>query len=505
MNAHIGRTYPSGLQYGLLCIAGLTFWFLLGFPFELHAEYGMWVALYNKFGLLDWLTRQMPPAKTHYQPLAQALSWLAYNFHKSIYLPQIYNYVGTMLAWLIVFGAMRERILFSWLALIVGGAFFSGYKFLFIPAITYMVIFVYLGLLLAVSVSDRGRRPRLVIIVTSILGVVASLHHFFGLMFYVGFMLGYLLERRRTITRGQLVLGLLLSVLLPLVLVQLQFPKHNAPQLTGGKIAGFVLSYRLLELNSLLSILAWLLSIATIVGLNVTNRSKALLGGMATLLSVVCMWLHGPVLFVWVGACLLKGVWLRRWSVVFMLLAATSFPLGQGTGSPIYAIFVPMVCTFITALGATCLVKDSVPLRIAAAMVLVVTASAVVLLRGGVQVPVISRLAHPLLAEKEKTQQMQAVVDWMLASDYRGGRLVVYRDMDLPVKDPRVAAGRARRSPVRQRELDIYMDWRQDGLRRDAAEELWVCFGGDRLDGAREVYSTPGRYNGEATVWERDR
>lgn len=496
-------TRLNKLQYGLLCIAGLSFWFFLGFPFEIHAEYGTWVELYNKFGLYDWFTTLMPPTKTHYQPLAQAVSWLAYNLHKSIYTPQVYNYLGTILAWLILFTVIKEKILFSWLSLIVGGTFFSGYKYLFIPAITYTFIFIYLALLLAMTISDHNKKHLFTIIIISILGVVASLHHIFGLMLYVAFMAGYFLENFRTLTRNQLIIGLLFIIILPLVLIEIQFP-GQAPHLTGKKVAGFLLSYKLLELTPALSVLSWLLSIVTIISLNTSNRLKLIFSGITTSLSFIFIWLNWPVLIVWIAVCILKSALMWKWSIVFILITAAIFPIGQGSGSPIYAIFVPMVCTFITALGSPWLKRESVPQSVIASIVLILIASTFILLKAEVQLPVISKLANPLLAEKEKAFQMKNIIEWMLASDYKGGKLVLCQEWERPVKDPKSAIERTKRPPSSQLHLDIYMNWLQQNLQKNTTEQLWVCFGGEKLDGAKRIYTVPGKYNGEATVWVRN-
>ena len=202
--------YPKNfinLEYGLLTILGISFWFFLGFPFDLHSEYFKWVVAANKLGFYEWFTQDVP-GKTHYQPLAQIETWLAYKLHSSIFPQQIYNYLGTILAWLILFAVIKEKKLFGWLSFIVVGGFFSGYKYLFFMHFFYTTTLIFLAFLLAFSISDYNRKNlNFIIIFMSFLAIVASLHHIFGLMLYVAFMVGYYFENHHTISWKQLITG----------------------------------------------------------------------------------------------------------------------------------------------------------------------------------------------------------------------------------------------------------------------------------------------------------
>src|SRR5262249_27580933 len=145
------------------------------------------------------------------------------------------------------------------------------------------------------------------------------------------------------------------------------------------------------------------------------------------------------------------------WSLACMTAGAALLPAIALSGSPTYAIFVILMSTVVLARGwvAAEEVLEHVGRRwIVAAILLVSLASGA--LRIGVVLPIASRLAQPLLAEREKSSQLEIVIDWMLNSEYRSSDLIL-EDSRNPAASLRDAIDRRRRPPTYQLYLDEYL------------------------------------------------
>src|SRR5262249_2614131 len=127
------------------------------------------------------------------------------------------------------------------------------------------------------------------------------------------------------------------------------------------------------------------------------------------------------------------------------------------SGSPTYAIFAIVLGAMALTWGSTTTerVLGRVDERWGLALLLFISLLAVVL-RAGVEVPIVSRLARPLLAEREKTKQLETLINWVLSSEYRGSRLVLEEAVN-PVDGGRDVIERWRRPPTYQEYLDEYL------------------------------------------------
>src|SRR5262249_17825379 len=136
---------------------------------------------------------------------------------------------------------------------------------------------------------------------------------------------------------------------------------------------------------------------------------------------------------IWIVACLIKLAREGRWSWLAMLALAAIFPIAYPTGSPTYTVPALLIATAALAFHAerleTALAR--VPDLAASATVLLVVVL-VLVIRMGIEVPVVSRLAEPLLAERERTRQMETVLQWALVSDYREDPIRLYREARSP-------------------------------------------------------------------------
>jgi hypothetical protein len=120
-------------------------------------------------------------------------------------------------------------------------------------------------------------------------------------------------------------------------------------------------------------------------------------------------------------------------------------------------------------------------------------------LRIGLNIPVVSGLSNPLLAEKEKTFQLAHIITWMKDSPFHDCRLVLYRAANNPAIADN-AIDRHNRPPTIQDYLDEYIVTIRPGSPIKTRSPLLVCFGGETVKNAQVVYKLPGRFNGEAIV-----
>lgn len=122
----------------------------------------------------------------------------------------------------------------------------------------------------------------------------------------------------------------------------------------------------------------------------------------------------------------------------------------------------------------------------------------IILLRAGIHVPVISKLANPLLAEKEKTFELRNIAEWMLASRYRDYNVVFSQEAGWPSRTQN-ALNRQHRPPTEAWTFRVYLDSKRN--RPSCAGTLVVTFGDDKVPGAREIYRVKGQYAGDAIVY----
>jgi hypothetical protein len=215
-----------------------------------------------------------------------------------------------------------------------------------------------------------------------------------------------------------------------------------------------------------------------------------------------------PLLMLWFAVVLVKLFRLRLWSLWLLMFSTALLPLGGATGTPTHILFAIIVAAFATALGwqgAEDAVKDASQYYI-----LVPVGAAVcclVLIRSGVHVPVLSRVAMPLLSERERTYQMEAALAWLRRSPYCDADLAYAVSAGSPAQSLRSAVTRENRPPADLE--DVLVFWNgilrcrggRDTFGRQRASTVVVTFGGPELHDSTPVHEIPGRYAGKATVW----
>jgi hypothetical protein len=498
LESGVARKSRKLFLYAFFSICGLSFWFFLGFPFANHNESYGWIAQMNRMSvnILDVL--RWSPA-VNYRPLGSITAWLGFRLSNgSIYPQQVFNFIVAILAWLILYSAITEKKLFSWISFIVGGVFFSGYIYLFhLHGVFYSPLLAFIAILTGISVRN-GCITNLRLAVIFTLAILTSLYHPFAMLIYVAFTLGYFLENQHTTTRIQLAMGgLFLAV--ALVLVKILVPTQGS-FLPSEWVLGLSTSYKLAELKSVFSIISWLLSVTTVLSLSTSWRVKVITSIIVTVFSLVFVFLNQPVLILWIAVCLVKTALLKKWSMVFLVASTAILPVATATGSPTYTVFVLMVCSAIIPFRWSLSTIESDSLNKIVFAILILVCSVGVLLKSNIHLPVITELVNPITAEREKTFQLECIIRWWQASDYAQYRLVLCQSADNPVASTNVV-NRQNRAPTSQVYLDQYTSSLTPLRNENIAGQLLVCFGDEKIAGVELLYTIPGMYSGQAIIY----
>jgi hypothetical protein len=189
-----------------------------------------------------------------------------------------------------------------------------------------------------------------------------------------------------------------------------------------------------------------------------------------------------------------------------LMLAAALLPFGGGIGTPIYALFAIILAAYVTSLGwsqaekALSVVK---PRWVTA--VIIASAIIILMIRAGIEVPIVSRVASRLLIERERTYQLEDILAWLHNSDYCGCQVAFVEDAGDPIDSVESAITRRNRPPAGLKEVQFFWDTVlqcQKGERPgNNAGTAIVTFGGPALANSKPVFEVGGRYAGDATVW----
>ena len=475
--------------------AGVLFWFWVGFPFDHHNES---YVISSQLHTMDFWSatfgRVFPVANL--RPAGQGLMWLAVAMPWGLGLIQIFNMACTVLAFVLALRGAREQGPLS-LALCASGAIlFSGYIFLF------HLHGVFYGPMLVLAAVLLGLSPKAIQTGTFVwvgaLTLVTLLFHPYAVLLFGAWVVAVVLEgpvdRRVLLRRGLPVSAVVAGVAGFLLFLP---PRESAQPLMDMLLGGIV-SYAVVEVHPLVTAFSAVLVVLTVATFPRQFRSWGVVLGLAGILSTVFLAL--PMVLVWVLACLLKAAVMRRWVPFFLLGMTSVFPFPTATGSPTYSIFAILIATvvMVEGIGTVGSVLDRWYPRVAGAIV-VGALLGLIMIKLEVRVPGLSSLARPLLAEKEKTHQLQAVLRWNDSAEGPKGRVVLSRLSLNPTSAPD-AVDRTHRPPTSQVFLDRFM--RSYYPARDTlAPTCTVTFGNDSLPGSLPVVSLSGPNAGATLIY----
>jgi len=498
--------------YFILAVLGFSFWFFLAVPFASHRETYSWLA-----GTLTQTLRDQVAfgGSSTYRPVSQTVIWLLFHFLDPSQFPtnpgrqavlQCLVYAFFLGAWWLIYSAARERRLFSIIALVTGGVLFSGYIHLFhIYGMMYVPVIMMLGLLLRFRATGTLERRAPWLFGAAL--VLAFWHPFAPALFvacYSGFYLETFWQRNHL--RRILPLLMLAAVAATTVAVAVMFSRDRMP--LNSRWAAFIASYRTNELNALVSA-AVLVLICLAVASMIGSRRSLFAWLVALCVIAAVLFAAGvPLLMLWFTVVLVKLFRLRLWSLWLLMFSTALLPLGGATGTPTHILFAIIVAAFATALGwqdAEDAVQRARPYYILVPVGAAV--SCVVLIRSGVHVPLLSRVATPLLSERERTYQMEGALAWLRGSPYCDADLAYAVNAGSPAQSLESAVTRQNRPPADLE--DVLVFWNailrcrggRDTSGRQRASTAVMTFGGPELHDSTPVHEVPGRYAGKATVW----
>lgn len=485
----------------LLTIASLTLWFAIGFPWQQHNESLVWVIEMEKIPFLaTLLSNPITPVQT-YRPLGVALAWLGLRATDGgIWLQQLINFAVTAAAWLLALRACRERLAFSWLSFVVNGGLFSGYIYLFhLHGVFYGPLFLFLAWLLVEDCKAPPLTGPMALRLFAI-AVIAALFHTFALLFFAAWMAGYWLQNRLQ-RRPASLAAALLTIVFAAVFTRL-LVSHSNDLGQGNPWLGLVVSYRALELKPVLSLLSVALAAIAALAAPLTMRLRLSFAALAVLAGAALMVLQLPAIFIWIVICGLRAIGSGRWALAGLIAVTGLLPVATATGSPTYALFVLMPCIVATVDGLRLPVSLGAWLHRLGYAVLLAVPLLVVAARLGVPLPVFTRLAEPLQAEREKTGQLQAVFHWLDNARNLSGQLALCQPGDFPTHSENEAIERRYRAPTHAWPFGRYLAARY-GTRLSQADgpQLRLCFGGEALPGAETLLTIPGTIAGDAVLY----
>ena len=484
---------------GWFSTVGLAFWFFVGFPFGNHNESYYWVARFEheRLWAIVWTKTLAATAR----PLGQGLAYVGWQLPgQSSSAVQIFNFVLAAVALFVIALAIPQGRTFAVAMVVAGAGFFAGYIYLFhLHGIFYSPVLALVAVLLHLHEAE-GLSP----LSREVAGfacalAVGLLFHPYALILFGAYLGGLAVERWRESSSTDQLRRALLCVLGAGALAAER--PHGHQVLSGDNIRAFLASYALTEVSPVLAVVSAVFAAATLFSTATMSRvHKSRLTVAVLLLAVAFLVMGLPVVLLWIAAAVFKTAYLGKWSLACMTAGAALLPCIALSGSPTYAIFAILMSTIALAWGWVRMERILERLGCRWAIVAVVLGGLLVgALRLGVEVPIASRLSQPLLAEREKTRQLETVIDWMLESEYRSWHLAL-EDNANPVDAGRSAVDRARRPPTYQDYLDAYMASRRST--GSVRQTLVVAFGSHGRGDMTLVKAVPGSFAGTAMVFK---
>jgi hypothetical protein len=500
------------LSYFIVAVLGFSFWFFMTVPFASHRESYWWLAMVHSqpvaqaFGVIS----------STYRPLAQGATWSAFLILDPSVFPtsvlrqallQGFIYGMFVLAWWLIYSTAPQRRPFALVACVTGGVFFSGYVHLFhIYGLFYVPVMLTLGALLRFHGSGTFEKRE---VWFALVATLLAFWHPFATALFVGFYFGFYLDtfwKRSKAKHVQAVIILLVGMMAIAALVGL-FPRTPMPLDT--RLVGFLVSYKTNEVNLVASVVAFLLTQTVVFSMELSPRVKATTFLLVSALSVLFLLKSLPLLLLWLCIVLVKLLRLRCWSLFFLTLTASLLPFGGAIGSPMYALFAIILAAYATPLGWSQAEKALSVVKTRYIMGAIVASTIVILVvRAGIEVPIVTRLATPLLSERERTYQMENILAWLHKSDYCGYEIAFAENAGSPIDSVESAITRRNRPPAWPTDIQLFwttvLQCRPAKGPKIEVRTAAVTFGGQLLADSRPVFRVEGRYAGDATVWIRD-
>jgi hypothetical protein len=487
----------GNLSYLVISILGISFLFFLGFPFGNHNESYLWIAQFKNMDIFDVLTKQLQPVAT-FRPLGNLTAWITYKLSGGIWLQQLLNWLFVLIALVILFFSAASKSFFGFIAFLVTSAFFSGYIFLFhLHGVFYGPLLVYISILL--SFSDRPSSRSQNVFLIFILTLLVALYHPFSLLVYAFFLVGYFFQHQKQLNHSHVIVFVLLFIVT--ILLQYLILQSRETLSITKMFHGILVTFRMVEVYTILSILAALLSFITIWTIPTTNIKRLVSVFVISALSGVFLYYNIPVLLLWICILSIQSIMQKRWILLSLMLSTLLFPAATATGSPSYSVFVLIASSYAMVYLFRFQQFERFLQRYYWLVRLFVTCCILLFffIKTGNHIPVVSNIVNPILAEKEKTNQLEIIISWYQHSNFSSRRLQLFDSAENPSVASN-AINRKHRPPTSQKYLDAYLGKCVSSLPESIP--LVITFGDKYLQSRKILFSVPGRYNGTAIVFE---
>ncbi len=434
----------------ILPVLGISFWFLLGFPFADRNESYIWITYLQKFSFAEIIQNPIPSIR-NFRPLAQTVAWCLYHLSGGNgILGQVINFFLLCVAtWMMIPLTHVSKLLY-WQVfyLMVGLIYFSSFYYVFnLHGIFYSLILLMVALFLKTQEGVLTNWK----IWFPICFTLAFFHPLI-LLFYVAYLVGWLIEIEQIDSKKVLLLASILAGLF--VLLEMLLPYSIFSVIDLQNLIG---TFRNVETHAILKIFTLLLCSLTL--LNKDRQQQLLLLAMAVIYLPLTFIYDLPLLLLLGFLILLTLVIERKWSLAALMLAAISFPITVGSGAPtkasIFIFLLPHL--LLRPLSISFVVKDWLPKAFALATIISITVCAV-LIRLEIKIPLISPLINPVLVEKGKTHQLEKAL--MLAQQQTQFRQIQFlQEKQASIRDQGQPKQRDNFPPTKQKELDVYQHY----------------------------------------------
>ncbi len=244
-----------------LPLLGISFWFLLAFPFSNRNESYVWIAYFDHYSFIEIIQNSIPTI-INYRPLAQIIAWSLYHLSGgNIILVQLINYCILCAAIWNMVGLTEpgKQLSIRVLYFVIGFIYISTFYYIFnLHGIFYSPILLLVTLLLKAKDQIIVQWKKWLVIC-----LVMTLFHPFIIVLYVAYLTGWFIEKQR-LSNGKIILFVATWICL-LVVLKLLLPMSLLSTINTSNLVGIT---RNVEAHTIIKLLSLALCVLTLLNKN---------------------------------------------------------------------------------------------------------------------------------------------------------------------------------------------------------------------------------------------
>lgn len=475
----------------LLPMMGISFWFILAFPFGNRNEGFVWAAYFEQYNLFEILINPIPSI-INYRPLAQLIAWILYFISgNNIILVQLVNFALLAISiFILVDNAKGDKVFLTILFFLSGLVYISTYYYIFnLHGIFYSPILLFIAVL--IRYEDKLTKHWIFWLVLTLFGIL--FHPFLGIL-YLSFLAGHLVEKGDFSL--QVIVKFVVSLILLFVVTKFLNPDSGLESIQIDNLLG---SMRNVEANGVIMGFSLGLCFLSTLGKFNLLRLAIILGNVAYIPFALALDL--PFLFLLSINCLLILLLQKRWALLGLLISSIFFPLIVKSGAPtktaLFIFLMPFIISsgFKLVIDAKKSILNSVTIVLVFGILLIAVAS-----RVNIDLPVVSKFVRPILVERGKTIQLQNCIA-LAKEELQPRHLEFLQRKEENIRDHGQSSERAFIPPAKQEELDTYMQvWNRGEV--DQLQKWYLSFGtADEADSLTMLFLMPEINNSQLYVY----